>query len=222
MRATIGSRVGAVLSSGPDEVRLLGYGVYEGLELPPFGPFGMSLEQFKASLEEQGLDLEQSPWRNPKIVLDDGRVVWGCQCWWGPEEKIKASIGPRRVVMVDLNDQELPEQSGMAVSHTSLEAHLDPAQELDLQALAEYLTALQSQENKGHGVSCVQQIAFYLSHGKLDEAKAIMETEWDKIASYPAIAQHFKDVGMVSPNAYITRIEKPTAQSGAPRHSLKP
>lgn len=21
---------------------------------------------------------------NPKIVLDDGRVVYGCQVWWGP------------------------------------------------------------------------------------------------------------------------------------------
>lgn len=25
--------------------------------------------------------------RNPKIVLDGGRVVYGCQVWWGPVEE---------------------------------------------------------------------------------------------------------------------------------------
>lgn len=27
--------------------------------------------------------------RNPKIRLDDGREVWGCECWWGPEANFK-------------------------------------------------------------------------------------------------------------------------------------
>lgn len=28
---------------------------------------------------------------NPKIRLDDGREVWGYQCWWGPAEDFKAN-----------------------------------------------------------------------------------------------------------------------------------
>lgn len=30
--------------------------------------------------------------KNPKIKLDTGEVVWGCECWWGPttEEKVAA------------------------------------------------------------------------------------------------------------------------------------
>ncbi len=27
---------------------------------------------------------------NPKILLDSGDVVWGCECWWGPEAEVKA------------------------------------------------------------------------------------------------------------------------------------
>ena len=29
---------------------------------------------------------------NPKIQLDSGLVVWGCECWWGPEEDVKAQV----------------------------------------------------------------------------------------------------------------------------------
>lgn len=29
---------------------------------------------------------------NPKILLDDGRTVWGFECWWGPEDKTKKRI----------------------------------------------------------------------------------------------------------------------------------
>ena len=39
--------------------------------------------------------------------LDDGRVVWGCQCWWGPEDKVRQMIGDRRVVVVDLDGDEV-------------------------------------------------------------------------------------------------------------------
>lgn len=29
--------------------------------------------------------------KNPKIRLDDGREVWGCECWWGSAEDFKAN-----------------------------------------------------------------------------------------------------------------------------------
>lgn len=31
----------------------------------------------------------------PKIVLDDGQVVWGAECWWGPESTYATFRGER-------------------------------------------------------------------------------------------------------------------------------
>lgn len=75
-----GTRVGAILRSDEKRVELLGYGVYEGMEVPPEGML-------------HDLDVP-----NPKIRLDNGTVVWGYQCWWGMEDRVKESIGEREVV----------------------------------------------------------------------------------------------------------------------------
>ena len=72
----IGDRVGAILKADPEEVHLLGYGVYKGDEIPPDG-FGVP---------------------NPKIELDNGDIIWGHQCWWGEEDKVKASLGDRKII----------------------------------------------------------------------------------------------------------------------------
>lgn len=86
-----GSRVGAISHADKDTVYLFGYGVYVGDEVPTpdTGGFGQFLHEAKAT--------------NPKIVLDDGKVVLGCECWWGPEEAIKQQIGERQVVIVDID-----------------------------------------------------------------------------------------------------------------------
>jgi hypothetical protein len=76
----IGIRVGAISHSEKETVYLYGWGTYEGDHVPPkgtAGPFGLDAS-------------EVGP--NPKIKLDSGDVVWGCQCWWGPEDQIKAKI----------------------------------------------------------------------------------------------------------------------------------
>lgn len=99
----VGARVGAVLKATPVEVHLLGWGVYDGEHEPPFGPFGMS----KAELERMKACGEVRPdfhWSNPRITLDDGKVVWGAQCWWGPEAKVREIIGDRVVVLAEVPD----------------------------------------------------------------------------------------------------------------------
>ena len=82
--SNIGERVGAIRNSNDGIVYMFGFGVYEGREIPP---------------EEIGL-----PIPNPKIKLDDGSVVWGCQCWWGPEQQIRQKIGDREIVFVPVNE----------------------------------------------------------------------------------------------------------------------
>jgi hypothetical protein len=86
-----GDRVGAILSADKDTVKLIGYGVYMGDEVPDekAGGFGKFL---------RGAGL-----LNPKILLDSGKVVWGCECWWGPEEETAKRIQGREVVNVDMD-----------------------------------------------------------------------------------------------------------------------
>lgn len=76
----VGDRVGAILKADKEQVWLLGYGVYQGHQLLP-----------------EGLSL-YTEHKNPKILLENGQVVWGLQCWWGSEESIKKSIGARKVI----------------------------------------------------------------------------------------------------------------------------
>lgn len=101
MTCSIGSRVGAILSATANTVYLLGFGVYDGEHEPPFGPLGISKEEYDlivADMKASGQLSQDYVWTNPRITLDDGRVVWGCQCWWGPEEIINKRIAGRHVV----------------------------------------------------------------------------------------------------------------------------
>lgn len=82
-----GDRVGAIMDSSEEEVRMFGYGQYMGDEVPP------------PEITFMGIPI---PFPNPKIVLDSGKVVWGCECWWGSEAQVKRMIGGRRVIEVDI------------------------------------------------------------------------------------------------------------------------
>lgn len=86
-------RVGAILCADEEEVKLLGYGTYAGDFVPPSDAEGFALELNRCGVE------------NPRIDLDDGKVVWGCECWWGPEMSIRDLIGDRQVVQVDIDEE---------------------------------------------------------------------------------------------------------------------
>jgi hypothetical protein len=73
-----GSRVGAIRNEEDGKVYFFGYGTYLGRAPCPI--------------------LYDIP--NPKIQLDDGTIVWGCESWWGAEELIKARLAGREVVVV--------------------------------------------------------------------------------------------------------------------------
>jgi hypothetical protein len=69
----VGTRVTAIFSAKEGVVRSFGDGVYAGdFVLPP---------------EVGGFNFGQ---KNPRIDLDSGKTVWGCESWWGPCETVKA------------------------------------------------------------------------------------------------------------------------------------
>lgn len=78
-----GERVIAIRNADDNSVYIFGEGIYLGKEISPLG------------------------FSNPKIKLDNGDIVWGYQCWWGPTERIKNEfIGSRNVVIVPIEDKE--------------------------------------------------------------------------------------------------------------------
>lgn len=69
----VGDRVGAICGEKGGVMEFFGYGVYEGdFDFPIFG--------------------DEDMFPNPCIKLDEGGYVYGCQCWWGSESKIKAML----------------------------------------------------------------------------------------------------------------------------------
>ncbi len=75
-----GIRVGAIREADENTVYMYGYGKYLGDEESPMG------------------------FPNPKIQLENGKVIWGYQCWWGSEKEVKNMIGNRKVIMIDTEE----------------------------------------------------------------------------------------------------------------------
>lgn len=87
--AKIGERVGAILSATEKEVKFLGWGIYEGDFVPPKN-IGLS---GAAGIE------------NPRIKLDNGKIVWGCECWWGGVEHVKRHLEGKKIIEVDIEKE---------------------------------------------------------------------------------------------------------------------
>lgn len=49
-------------------------------------------------LDERAAELAERMAQNPKIVLDDGEVVWGFECWWAPADQCERFVAGRQVV----------------------------------------------------------------------------------------------------------------------------
>ncbi len=92
MAAIEGDRVGAVYDETDDEVQFFGYGTYQGKHVPPAG-----VGENTDIIHRLGI-------QNPKILLDNGDTVWGCQCWWGSEAAIREYLAGKKVVTVRVAD----------------------------------------------------------------------------------------------------------------------
>lgn len=93
--AKVGERVGAIMSRKEGTIKLFGYGVRIVDEVPE-------------GAAELGGFLSAIEITNPTILLDSGKKVYGCECWWGPEEKIKKLCeGVGLVEEVDIDAERL-------------------------------------------------------------------------------------------------------------------
>lgn len=91
MSSRKGDRVGAIYReefNGP--VELFGYGVYAG-DAVPVEAVGWTADIAR----ESGLLI-------PRIELDNGQVVYGCECWWGPEAIVRERLSGREVRYVSI------------------------------------------------------------------------------------------------------------------------
>lgn len=91
-----GDRVGAISHAYDGTVYLFGYGTYQGDSTPP------------PEVEFLGLSVADR-WRktNPKIILDNGETIWGCECWWGPEAEVQEKAKGQTVVIVSVPERTL-------------------------------------------------------------------------------------------------------------------
>lgn len=88
-----GERVAAILSSNDGVVEFIGYGVYVGDYVTHEKVAG-----FMAHIARETGRV------NPKIVLDNGKDVFGCECWWGPEASVRQMLeSEKNVIEVDID-----------------------------------------------------------------------------------------------------------------------
>lgn len=80
-------RVGVFYGCSDSTLLLLGYGVYEGDEIPPEDI--LAAEIGPPALIQLAV---------PKLRLDDGTVVWGCECWWNHEDLVKGLAQDRQII----------------------------------------------------------------------------------------------------------------------------
>lgn len=99
-----GERVYAIrdMDEATKTVHLYGYGVYEGDYLPE----GAGDVGIPTLVKESGMD-------NPRIRLDNGKIVWGCECWWGAEQEFKQAAHRFTVVEVDI-EQDRKQQEELS------------------------------------------------------------------------------------------------------------
>ncbi len=81
-------RVGAILQQTEDGVvEFLGYDVLQPDKVIPEDGVGLWTDICKETGD-----------MTPKIVLDSGEVVYGCECWWAAEDEIKQRLAEAKEV----------------------------------------------------------------------------------------------------------------------------
>ncbi len=91
MGAKPGDKIFAVTHGDDDNIYFLGFGVFEGEEIPEEGTVGMMASLLR--MREQ---------KNPKLVLDNGDSIWGCECYWGPADQFRSFANMRKIISTNV------------------------------------------------------------------------------------------------------------------------
>lgn len=76
----IGTRLGAIQGWDYKKVSVYGFGIYKGETTPCKNAIGY------------GKYIISSGITCPEIYLDDGKTIWGCECWVFDEKDVKKMI----------------------------------------------------------------------------------------------------------------------------------
>jgi len=95
----IGDRVGAILGTdkGDEVIDFLGYGNYDGEHAP------VEAVGFMADCINDANKKAPEIIKNPRIKLDSGSIVYGCECWWGGADAVKKHLEGKTVKLVDID-----------------------------------------------------------------------------------------------------------------------
>jgi hypothetical protein len=102
-----GTRVVAISHSKDGVVHIFGHGVYEGdfpyEDVTGTSPFLAGGAAHLAYIERCIAD-DTLPMLNPRIRLDSGQFVWGCECWWGDEEGFEKKYKDATIVVDNIDE----------------------------------------------------------------------------------------------------------------------
>ncbi len=112
----IGEKVGAVLKADKEGVLFLGYGKYEG-EFFPEEAVGMFADVRRKIIKEKG-ESQKKFLTNPRIRLDSGKIVYGCECWWGNLEAVESYMKDwkkkgYKIINVDIEEYRKKVEKGI-------------------------------------------------------------------------------------------------------------
>ena len=88
-----GDRVGAVKSFDHGTLKVFGFGEYIGEEIPPSDSLGYSKIMSSGQQKDR------------KILLDDGHIIYGSECWIFDELDVRKSLNKyEHVEYVDIEE----------------------------------------------------------------------------------------------------------------------
>lgn len=114
----IGSRVVAISHNDGPVVYIFGYGTFEGYFLPPYINVEEALAEIQAGYRDAANVIPDLPAvlpddvartmllldnGNPRIKLENGKTVWGYECWWRSDVSFDTIPKPEGFQLVEVD-----------------------------------------------------------------------------------------------------------------------
>lgn len=75
----------------------------------------------------------------------------------------------------------------------------ESSEEIDYMYIGETIDSINDGLNNGRGISAIRDVSYALKAGEVESAKATIKNEWDKISSYPEVADYLIQQGLFAP-----------------------